>query len=117
MIVNKIAEYLGEMYGHVKSIYEGQKEYARLTIIQQSSKVSSMFIIAMIFMLIVFLILLMLCFSLAAYLYTLFNSISLAFLATSGILILLLILIYIFRHVLISRPVLNGIIRYIDKRT
>lgn len=116
MLINKIAESIGEVYGHIKNIFDGQKELIRLNIVERGAKLSSMFIIAMIFMLVVFLILLMLCMALATFLYVVFDSMSLAFLGTAGILILFLLIIYIFRNTLVKRPVLNKIIRYIDKR-
>ncbi len=116
MIVNKIAEFLGEIFGHLKGMYDGQKEYLRLSVVEKSSKVSSLFIIAMIFMLMVFLIFLMLCFALTAFLYSLFNSLGLAFLTTAGVLVLLLALFYFMRRRLVLTPVVNLIIRFLDKR-
>lgn len=113
MILNKIAESLGELYGQFKKLFRGQIEYIRLTMLERGAKAGGMFIISMIFMLMVFMILLMLCFALTSWFYTLLDSFSLAFLSTAGVLTLLTLIVYLLRVPLIMNPVLNSIVKFL----
>ncbi len=114
MFFHRIAETLGEIYGHGRNLITSRIEYLKLSMAARSARASGMLIMTMIFMLMVLLIMIMLCLALATYFYSLMGSLSLAFLATAGVLILLTIIVYFLRYPLILTPVLNKIVNFLE---
>lgn len=112
--INNIVEEIGVLVGYVKNIFTSRTEYFKLSAIQYGSRAGGIIIFALIISLIIFMIFMFMFLALAAYIFTLVESMSIAFLIVSGILIVLALIIYLLRKPLIMNPLLNTIIRNVE---
>lgn len=101
------ADNFKQLYGEVKKYIELQGEYVKVEIVEKMTILLSTLLIIGLVLVLVMAVLFYLCFSLAYTLETFFGSLAMSFSVISGIYILLIVLLLVFRKSLVINPLVR----------
>ncbi len=108
--------YFGELKVLVTDYLEARLKLLKLEIYEKSAKISATLFSSLVIAILAFLMLFFLCLSLGFYLGTLFNSYGAGFLVVTGLYLLLLILLVVFRKSWLEKVIVNRLIEQLTDK-